>query len=78
MSVHQIEQYYIHIGADEFNQDCKEQVLEFLNNCDEPLDFEVTESIVIDGFESYSDAESFEAELNALITKQKQGVDNES
>jgi len=67
MSVFQIEQYYIHIGPEEFNQDCKDEVVSFLNNCGEPFDFEVTESIVIDGFESVSDAESFESELRVLL-----------
>lgn len=67
MSVYQIEQYYISISAEEFNQDCKEQVLDFLNNCEEPIEFEVTETITIDGFESESDAESFEAELRVLL-----------
>ena len=65
--IEQVEQYYIYISADEFNQDNKQGVIEFLNNCDEPIEFEVTESIVIDGFESFSDAESFEAELKAII-----------
>ena len=65
--IEQVQQYYIYIGADEFNQDNKQEVIEFLNNCDEPIEFEVTESIVIDGFESFSDAESFEAELKAII-----------
>ena len=69
MSVHQIEQYYIHIEAENFNQDRRGEVLDFLNHCDEPFDFdfEVTETIVIDGFESQSDAESFEAQLSALL-----------
>ena len=67
MSVHQIEQYYIHIGAENFNQDRRGEVLDFLNHCDEPFDFEVTETIVIDGFESQSDAESFEAQLSVLL-----------
>lgn len=67
MSVHQVEQYYIHVGADSFNQDRKGDVLDFLNTCEEPLDFEVTDTILIDGFESESDAESFEAELSVLL-----------
>ena len=69
MSVFQIEQYYIHIGTEEFNQDCKHEVVSFLNNCEEPFDFEVTESIVIDGFETASDAESFEEELKTILNK---------
>lgn len=67
MSVHQIEQYYIHIDSEEFNQDRKDDVITFLNMCEEPFDFEVTETIVVDGFESQSDAESFEAELQAIL-----------
>ena len=67
MSVMQIEQYYIFIGSDEFHPRSKDEVLAFLNNCDEPLDCEVTETICIDGFESRDDAESFEAELRAVM-----------
>ena len=67
MSIEQVEQYYIYIGADEFNQENKEQVLAFLNNYGDPIEFEVTESIIVDGFESFSDAESFEAELKSII-----------
>lgn len=67
MSIEQVEQYYIYIGADEFNQKNKEQVLEFLSDYGDPIEFEVTESIVVDGFESFSDAESFEAELKSII-----------
>ena len=67
MSIEQVEQYYIYIGADEFNQENKEQVLAFLSDYGDPIEFEVTESIVVDGFESFSDAESFEAELKSII-----------
>ena len=67
MSVHQIEQYYIHIEAERFNQERRGEVLYFLRHCDEPFDFEVTETIVIDGFESQSDAEEFESKLSVFL-----------
>lgn len=67
MSVYQVEQYYVHLGGLLLNEDQGAEVAQFIEDqgfYDYSIDIE---SVTVDGFESDSDAESFEAELNSAI-----------
>ena len=68
MSVYQIEQYYISIDISEAPGSVRKKIERYLGDegCSD-YEFQDEENLIVDGFESESDAENIEHGIDAII-----------
>jgi len=68
MTVHQVEEYYVHIDTTDFSKESIEEAREYM--LDEGLKFEVGDDyIVIDDFCDECEAEAYESNLMQILKR---------
>jgi hypothetical protein len=69
MSVHQVEEWYVHINTDTASKDQLHEISELLDNGEYP-DYEIaTGYVVVDGITSHSEAEEIDSYIANVLEK---------